>query len=160
MRMDEQDFKVKFTRRYIIRATGTIALNGMLLFLPYKWARAKSIKTSEKLLDINTAENSTKIKIHMPEYAYDGGRVPFSFTVESRMNETDYVRKVHILSENNPFPRIASFQFTPNSGKAFARTQIRLSTSQHVIAVAEMNDGSSLTARKWIEVTVNGCKED
>ena len=160
MRMDEQDFKVKFTRRYIIGAAGTIALNGMLLFLPDKWARAKSFKKSEKQLEINAVENSSKIKIHMPEYAYDGGRVPFSFTVESRMNETDYVRQVHIMSEKNPFPRIASFQFTPNSGKAFARTQIRLSTSQHVIAVAEMNDGSSLTARKWIEVTINGCKED
>ena len=160
MRMNEQDFKVKFTRRYIIGAAGTIALNGMLLFLPDKWARAKSIKKSEKQLEINVVENSSKIKIHMPEYAYDGGRVPFSFTVESRMNETDYVRQVHIMSEKNPFPRIASFQFTPNSGKAFARTQIRLSTSQHVIAVAEMNDGSSLTARKWIEVTINGGKED
>ena len=160
MRMNEQDFKVKFTRRYIIGTAGTIALNGMLLFLPDKWARAKSINKSEKQLGINAVENSSKIKIHMPEYAYDGGRVPFSFTVESRMNETDYVRQVHIMSEKNPFPRIASFQFTPNSGKAFARTQIRLSTSQHVIAVAEMNDGSSLTARKWIEVTVNGCKED
>ena len=160
MRMNEQDSKVKFTRRYIIGAAGTIALNGMVLILPDKWAGAKSIKTPEKQLDINAVENSSKIKIHMPEYAYDGGRVPFSFTVESRINETDYVRKVHILSENNPFPRIASFQFTPNSGKAFARTQIRLSTSQHVIAVAEMNDGSSLTKKKWIEVTVNGCKED
>ena len=158
--MDEQDIKLKFTRRCIIGAAGTIALNGMVLFLPDKWAGAKSIKTSEKQLDINAAENSSKIKIHMPEYAYDGGRVPFSFTVESRMNETDYVRQVHILSENNPFPRIASFQFTPYNGKAFARTQIRLSKSQHVIAVAEMSDGSSLTARKWIEVTINGCKED
>ena len=72
MRMDEQNFKVKFTRRYIIGAAGTIALNGVVLFLPYKLARAKSIKTSEKQLDINTAENSSKINIHMPEYAYDG----------------------------------------------------------------------------------------
>ena len=158
--MDEKDIKVKFTRRCIIGAAGTVALNGVVLFLPDKWAGAKSIKTSEKQHKINAAVNSSKIKIHMPLHAYDGGRVPFSVTVESRMNETDYVRQVHILSEKNPFPRIASFQFTPNSGKAFARTQIRLSTSQHVIAVAEMNDGSSLTARKWIEVTVNGCKED
>ena len=160
MRMDEQDFKVKFTRRFIIGAAGTIALNGAGLLLPEKWASAESIKTAEKQLDINATGNSSQIKIHMPDYAYDGGRVPFSFKVESRMTETDYVRQVHIMSEKNPFPRIASFQFTPNSGKAFARTQIRLSTSQHVIAVAEMNDGSSLTARKWIEVTINGCKED
>ncbi len=158
--MDEKDIKVKFTRRFLIGAAGTIALNRAGLFLPEKRASAESIKTSEKQLDINAAGNSSKIKIHMPEYAYDGGRVPFSFTVESRMTETSYVRQVHILSEKNPFPRIASFRFTHNSGKAFARTQIRLSTSQHVIAVAEMNDGSSLTARKWIEVTINGCKED
>ena len=55
MRMDEQDFKVKFTRRYIIGAAGTIALNGVVLLLPDKWAGAKSIKTSEKQLDINAA---------------------------------------------------------------------------------------------------------
>ncbi len=134
--MDEKDIKVKFNRRCIIGAAGTIAFNGVVLFLPDKWARAKLIRTSEKQHNINDAVNSSKIKIHMPEYAYDGGRVPFSFTVESKMNETDYVRQVHILSEKNPFPRIASFRFTPNSGKAFARTQIRLSTSQHVIAVA------------------------
>ena len=158
--MDEKDIKVKLTRRYIIGVAGTIALNGVVLFLPDNWAGAKSINTTEKQHNINAAVNSSKIKIHMPDHAYDGGRVPFSFTVKSRMNETDYVRHVHILSEKNPFPRIASFRFTPNSGKAFARTQIRLSTSQHVIAVAEMNDGSSLTARKWIEVTINGCKED
>ena len=72
MRMDEQDFKVKFTRRYIIGAAGTIALNGVVLCLPHKWAGAKSIKTSEKQHDINAAVNSSKIKIHMPEYAYDG----------------------------------------------------------------------------------------
>ena len=38
--MDEQDFKVKFTRRFIIGAAGTIALNGVVLFLPQKWAGA------------------------------------------------------------------------------------------------------------------------
>ena len=114
MRMNEQDFKVKFTRHYIIGTAGTIALNGMLLFLPDKWAGAKSIKTSEKQLEINAAGNSSKIKIHMPEYAYDGGRVPFSFTVESRMTETDYVRQVHILSEKNPFPRICLLYTSPS----------------------------------------------
>ena len=45
MRMDEQDFKVKFTRRFIIGAAGTIALNGAGLLLPEKWASAESIKT-------------------------------------------------------------------------------------------------------------------
>jgi len=106
------------------------------------------------------SEDSPTIILHLPEYAYDGSRVPFSIEVKSPMTETNYVRQVHVLAEHNPFPRIATFHFTPLSGKAFARTRIRLSKSQHVIAVAELNDGSILTARKWIEVTLNGCKED
>ena len=96
----------------------------------------------------------------MPNFAYDGSRVPFSIEVKSPMTETNYVRIVHILSEHNPFPQIATFHFTPQSGKAFARTRIRLSKSQNVIAVAELNDGSIFSARKWIKVTLNGCKED
>ena len=58
--MDEKDIKVKFTRRCIIGAAGTIALNGVVLFLPDKWARAKSIMTSEKEQNINAAVNSSK----------------------------------------------------------------------------------------------------
>ena len=116
MRMDEQDFKVKLTRRYIIGAAGTIALNGVVLLLPDKWAGAKSIKTSEKQIDINAARNSSKIKIHMPDYAYDGGRVPFSFKVESRMTETDYVRQVHIcLLYTSPSPRDGLLSRMPSS---------------------------------------------
>ena len=45
-----------------------------------------------------------------------------------------------------------------NKGKKW--TRIRLAMSQNVIAVAELSDGSVLTNRKWIEVTLNGCKED
>ena len=69
MRMNEHDFKVKFTRRYIIGAAWTIALNGVVLFLPDKWAGAKSIKTSAKQLEINAAGNSSKKKftcLNMP----------------------------------------------------------------------------------------------
>ena len=44
MRMNEQDSKVKFTRRYIIGAAGTIALNGVVLFLPDKWAELNQLR--------------------------------------------------------------------------------------------------------------------
>ena len=76
------------------------------------------------------------------------------------MTESDYVKQVHVLSERNPFPRIVTFHFTPRSGRAFAITRIRLAMSQNMIVVAELSDGSVLTTSKWIEVTLNGCKED
>lgn len=159
--MDEKYLNANLTRRSMLGTAGTIAFfSGAGLFLSETWAATNLKQTSKSLLDNNITGNSSRIKIHMPDYAYDGGRVPFSIEIESQMTETDFVRQVHILSESNPFPRIASFHFTPHSGRAFARTRIRLSMSQNVIAAAEMNDGSILTSRKWIEVTLNGCKED
>ena len=76
------------------------------------------------------------------------------------MTESDYVRQEHVLSERNPFTRIVTSHFTPRSGRAFARTRIRLTMSQNMSVVAELSDGSVLTTSKWIEVTLNGCEED
>ena len=38
-----------------------------------------------------------------------------------------------------------------------ANTRIRLATTQNVIAVAKMNDGSFFTASKQVKVTIGGC---
>jgi len=37
-------------------------------------------------------------------------------------------------------------------------TPIRLADRQHVVAVAEMNDGTLLMTDTWVEVATNGCK--
>ena len=158
--MDEKLLNNSLTRRSMLGSVGTLVLSGTGLYFTEILAASELKQSTSNLFDSNALEDSSRIKIHMPEYAYDGGRVPFSIEVESRMTETDYVSHVHVFSESNPFPRVASFHLTPHSGRAFARTRIRLSTSQHVIVVAEMHNGNTLTARKWIEVTINGCKED
>jgi len=151
---------ISMSRRTLLSSMGALALFGMDSFFSYTWASIELDQTLEELLVNKISEDSPSIILNLPNLVYDGSRVPFSIEVKSPMTETNYVRQVHVLAEHNPFPRIATFHFTPLSGKAFARTRIRLSKSQHVIAVAELNDGSILTARKWIEITLNGCKED
>ena len=158
--MNEKQSSSGLTRRSALGAVGALVLSGTGLFFSQAWASPEVEKALESLIGRKRPEVSPRLKLHLPEYAYDGSRVPFSVEVESPMTESDYVRHVHVLAEHNPFPRIASFHFTPHSGKALVRTRIRLATSQNVIAVAELSDGSVLTARKWIEVTLNGCKED
>ena len=158
--MKRKNDSTSLTRRIVLSAAGSLALSGTGLFFPQSWASPEVEQTLKRLLGSKSPADSPRLKLHMPKYAYDGSRVPFSVEVKSPMTESNYVREVHVLAERNPFPRIASFHFTPSSGKAFARTRIRLAMSQNVIAVAELSDGSVLTTRKWIEVTLNGCKED
>jgi len=160
VKMNKKEPSITMSRRTALSAMGALTLFGMDSIFSYTWASIELDQTLEELLVKKISEDSPSIILNLPNFAYDGSRVPFSIEVKSPMTETNYVRQVHVLAEHNPFPRIATFHFTPLSGKAFARTRIRLSKSQHVIAVAELNDGSILTARKWIEVTLNGCKED
>ena len=52
---------------------------------------------------------------------------------------------------------MATFHFSPASGVAEANTRIRLATTQNIIAVAKMNDGSFVMAAKQVKVTIGGC---
>ena len=158
--MNDKQASYRLTRRSALWSAVALifAVTGLLRF--QAWASPEVEKALEGLIGSKRPEVSPLLKLHLPEYAFDGSRVPFSVEVESPMTESDYVRQVHVLSERNPFPRIATFHFTPRSGMAFARTRIRLAMSQNVIVVAELSDGSVLTTSKWIEVTLNGCKED
>jgi sulfur-oxidizing protein SoxY len=160
VKMNKKGPTISMSRRTALSTMGALAIFGMDSFFSYTWASIELDQTLEDLLVKKISEDSPSIILHLPEYAYDGSRVPFSVEVESPMTESDYVRQVHVLSDQNPFPRIATFHFTPRSGRAFARTRIRLAMSQNVIVVAELSDGSVLTTSKWIEVTLNGCKED
>ncbi|MGH6927078.1 MAG: thiosulfate oxidation carrier protein SoxY, partial [Dongiaceae bacterium] len=86
-----------------------------------------------------------------------GYTVPLTFDVDSPMTEADHVRVVHVVAPRNPLVRVASFHFTPRSGRARVSTRIRLAEPQNVIAVAEMSDGSLLMAKTRVEVEINGC---
>ena len=98
-----------------------------------------------------------KMLLDMPEIAENGNTVPFTVSVESPMTDADYVKAVHIVSTGNPQPGVATFHFTPQSGKASAASRLRLARTQDVIALAELSDGKVLQARKTVKVTIGGC---
>jgi sulfur-oxidizing protein SoxY len=97
------------------------------------------------------------IVIDLPEIAENGNTVPLTLEVDSPMTQNDYVKAVHVMTERNPNPEVATFYFTPRSGRATVSTRIRLAESQTVHAVAEMSDGSVYTAAREVEVTIGGC---
>jgi sulfur-oxidizing protein SoxY len=97
------------------------------------------------------------LTLQLPEIAENGNTVPFSISVDSPMTEDDYVKAVHVLSTGNPQPYIATFHFTPDSGKAAVSSRMRLAATQDVVSVAELSNGKFLIARKEVKVTIGGC---
>jgi len=83
--------------------------------------------------------------------------VPVSISVDSPMNEEAYVESVSIFAEGNPLPEVVTFNFSQNSGEAFAATRMRLAQTQNVIAVAKLSDGSVLSDTRNVKVTIGGC---
>ena len=105
----------------------------------------------------SSSYKSGKIKIKFPTIAENGATVPLTVSVDSPMTAGNYVKAIHVASEKNPRPEVASFYLSPASGKAEISTRIRLGKTQNVVAVAVMNDGSVHRASQPIKVTIGGC---
>lgn len=99
-----------------------------------------------------------KIKITLPPLAESGNSVPLTVKVESPMTARDHVRKIWIFADKNPRSRIATVYLGPRAGEATFTTNIRLSGTQNVIAIAEMSNGRYWTQRKSVQVTIGACE--
>ena len=73
------------------------------------------------------------------------------------MDGEDYPKVVHILVLDNPFPEIAKFYFSKQSGSADLSIRIRMRQSSEVIAIAEMVNGKIGEDRLFVEVTIGAC---
>ena len=98
-----------------------------------------------------------KVKLDLPEIAENGNTVPMTVTVESPMTEQSHVTEILVVANENPRSGVVTFHFSPASGVAEANTRIRLASTQDVIAVAKINDGSFYMASKQVKVTIGGC---
>jgi sulfur-oxidizing protein SoxY len=97
-----------------------------------------------------------KLKLELPLIAEDGGNV--AITVDSNLAVSGAaVHNIYIISDKNRRPMLAKFSFTPDSGRAFVSTAIRLATTTDVRAIAEMSDGTLYSASKHVRVTISGC---
>jgi len=97
------------------------------------------------------------VNIDLAEIAENGGTVPVKVSVDSPMTEEDHITAVHIYTDGNPFPEVASYFFGPHNGQAYMSIRLRLLKTQSVIAVAETSSGEAYIGSKAIKVTIGGC---
>lgn len=95
--------------------------------------------------------------LELPLVWEDGAAVPVRVAAEQGPSLSHGVRAIHLFATRNPFPEIASFRFTPRSGRAEVSTRIRLNETQTVFAVAELGNGERSLASADTRITRSGC---
>ena len=66
---------------------------------------------------------------------------------------------LYLFAEGNPLPRVLHARFGPAAGRTQLATRMRLATSQTVIAVARLEDGTFWTDSVDLIVTLAACLE-
>ena len=89
----------------------------------------------------------------------NGNVVPVRVSVQSPMTAAEHVRRIALFTERNPQPEVLVFHLGPRSGRAAVATRIRLATSQQVLAVAELSDGTCWQHAVEVVVTLAACIE-
>jgi sulfur-oxidizing protein SoxY len=99
------------------------------------------------------------ITLDVPALVENGNAVPLTVNVDGPMTAERFVKVIAVFNEKNPQPNVAVFHLGPRSGRATVSTRIRLADSQKLIAVAQMSDGSFISASADVLVTLAACVE-
>ena len=150
------DFSIN-RRRVMVGALGMTAAAALASI----FARPASATpdTAKQLLQtlIKGEPKEGRVAVKAPEIAENGNAVPVTVSVESPMTDKDHVKALHIVADGNPNPGVASFTFTPASGKCEVQLRVRMAQTQKIVCVAEMSDGSLWSAAREVKVTIGGC---
>lgn len=148
----------KFSRRQVLGFGGAAlmmtALGPSTILATPKEARAKMAEFAK-----GAEQQKGRVNILLPTLTQDGKRTRIQVLVDSPMTDDDYVKHVHILAERNTEPEIASYHFSPMSGKCEFVTRLRVAKSQTIMVGAEMSDGSFYLAKARCKVArgAGGC---
>jgi sulfur-oxidizing protein SoxY len=97
-----------------------------------------------------------RVKLDLPVMVENGNSVGMTVSVDAPAGQ---VRSIDVFAEGNPLPHVLRVRFGPAAGAPRIATRIRLATSETVIAVAKLADGSCWRDSVDLLVTLAACIE-
>ncbi|MBI2528670.1 MAG: SoxY-related AACIE arm protein [Candidatus Rokubacteria bacterium] len=149
-------------REFLVVAGGAVAGLGLASAAAAEPPRATPAAMREAIRKVVGSARVTpgRVKLELPPLVENGNTVPLAVSVESPMTEADHVRAIHVFTEKNPQPNVASFRLGPRAGRASVATRIRLADTQTVVAISELSDGSFWSTSAAVVVTLAACLEE
>lgn len=143
-------------RRQVLKAGAALPL---LLALRPALATPESMKATLSQWTGGAEIKPGRVRLDVAKLVDNGNAVPVTVTVDSPMSANDYVAAIAIFNERNPLPDVARFTLGPRAGRAVVATRMRMATSQTLLAVAKMSDGSYWSHSVDVIVTLAACIE-
>lgn len=100
-----------------------------------------------------------RVALDIAQLVDNGNAVPVTVSVDSPMTPADHVVALALFNERNPQRDVFTARLGPRSGRARVSSRIRLATSQKLVAVARMSDGSCWVRTADVIVTLAACIE-
>ncbi len=100
-----------------------------------------------------------RVKLEVDPLVENGNAVPITISVDSPMTPAAHVVALALFNERNPQPETIRARFGRRSGRASISTRIRLATTQRLLAMAQMSDGSFWFDEADVIVTLAACIE-
>lgn len=113
---------------------------------------ASAAGVSKAIKELTGGASVAKGALHLriPDFLEHGHSVQMSVTAPG-------AKTVTVFATKNPLPKVAEFKFGRLNPSRSITTRIRLAQSQHVIAIAEMEDGSFQESTRHVNLTIAGC---
>ena len=140
-------------RRIIGRALGLVAA----LQLRPAAATPESMAAAIRSFTGGAPLREGKVQLEVATLVDNGNTVPVTLSVPGA--PAGEVAAIALFNERNPQSDVARFDFGPRAGARTVSTRIRLATSQQLVAVARLADGSCWSQRVEVVVTLAACIE-
>jgi sulfur-oxidizing protein SoxY len=140
---------MNFTRREtLVLGAGAVALAA----LPMSASAASDLDADAIIAEFTggAAMSDTGVTLSAPEIAENGNTVPIGVDAPGAV-------AIMVVAPANPTPKVAVFKFGALAAAQSAKTRIRLASTQDVMAVAQMADGSFVRTSRTVKVTIGGC---
>lgn len=143
----------EFSRRGALGATLAAALVRPASAQPERLAAVIRAHTG------GAAVTPGRVSLDIPPLVENGNAVPVTVAVDAPVTETNFVRSIALFNEHNPQPDVFVAALGPRAGRAVVSTRIRLATSQRLVALAQLSDGSWWSDEATVVVTLAACVE-
>lgn len=152
-----RDLALGASRRLVLQAGAAVAAQGLVRSASAQDATAMAAAVSQ--FAGGQPVRRGRVKLEIAPLVDNGNVVPMRVSVDSPMSAADHVAEIAVFNEKNPQRDVARFTLGPRAGKADVSTRIRLATSQKLVALARMNDGSIWSDTVDVIVVLAACIE-
>jgi sulfur-oxidizing protein SoxY len=129
-------------------------------WVPVAHAVSDDLQTTLNRFTGGAALKTGRVRLDIAPIVDNGNTVPITVTVDSPMSAAEHVTLIAVFNERNPQREVIQCRLSPRNGRASVSTRIRLATTQKLVAVARLSDGSWWSHTVDVIVAIAACIED